>query len=285
MSAAANATVFLTPSIWPAARLRLDGLQAVLLRVMLGLRARGSHGGRLSTFRGLWLASGRPQRLGTRVIEEGIMEMARAELAPADDLGRPLAASWVPDESVFGGIRAVRGQVGVPPVRDTPPPQSDKPKTWMRSYREKWVRPGVHRKLENPWWQDHAMKPKHAAFLARAGPPGGWLDLLIETATEGARWGDAEHAARLLVADVVRVAGDDHPWTEVWETPGEATTTGTPTSQPTDGPKSRRHTVGLRQALAEALDQAAVPPPPESPADIGRWALRARSGRVARHGP
>ena len=26
--------------------------------------------------------------------------------------------------------------------------------------------------------------------------------------------------------------------------------------------------MGLRQALAEALDQAAVPPPPESPADI-----------------
>ena len=66
----------------------------------------------------------------------------------------------------------------------------------------------MHAGEEEPWWTDHAAKAKHAAFLTRAGAPGMWLNILIHTAGPDARWGDAVHAARLLVAEIARADGD-----------------------------------------------------------------------------
>ena len=77
--------------------------------------------------------------------------------------------------------------MGLPGLRSTPAPASANPKTWTRAYRDKFVRPRVQKALELPWWAEHAAKPKHKAFLARAGPPGAWLHVLLLTAGEGAQ--------------------------------------------------------------------------------------------------
>ncbi len=88
---------------------------------------------------------------------------------------------------MLGGIHSTREGLGIPALRDTPPPASPNPKAWTRTYRDKWVRPRVHAGLEEPWWSDHAGKPKHAAFLTRAGAPGMWLAILLHTAEHGVR--------------------------------------------------------------------------------------------------
>ncbi len=72
--------MLLTPAAWPVARRKLDNLQATCLRSALGLEARDGVWPRLSTFRGLWLLCLKPQRLGARVLEEGLLEAARAEV-------------------------------------------------------------------------------------------------------------------------------------------------------------------------------------------------------------
>ena len=155
-------------------------------------------------------------------MEEAVLEAARAEVAPEGDLLRDLLGSWVPDASVLGGIASARAELGLPNLRDTPPPLSPDPKTWVRSYRNKWVRPKVWAEEES-WWAEHAAKPKHSAFLSRAGAPGMWLNILLQTAEPGARWGDAVHAARMLVADVVRtdvdLAAEAQPRSSVSDSP------------------------------------------------------------------